>query len=278
MKLLNNFRSSILLASLSVLLFATTSCEDKIEREDSPAYNTSSSNVYFAASNKSSVILGVDAKSFEVTISREKSTAAQTVALSCESVFGDTIVVPASVSFAAGESQKKITITVSNMKLMKSYHLAIAIDREQTKPYVAQTVYPRYELNVLKEDFAPYASGTYSDLFFAPGDDYISWPLTLEYSPMTQVYRLKKCWNYEGYDVTFKWDKASKVTMIGTAVDDFIAIKTGYVHAKYGMVSAYYSTVTYNAATKTFTFPIDWRVSAGSFGAYDDYYKITSLL
>jgi len=68
------------------------------------------------------------------------------------------------------------------------------------------------------------------------------------------------------------------VTMGGTASGTYKVFKTGYVHPSYGMVSAYFGTCTYNTSTKKFTFPITWRVSAGSFGLYPDYYQIQTLL
>ncbi|MBP9018280.1 MAG: hypothetical protein KBG04_00470 [Bacteroidales bacterium] len=277
MKLHNKFKFGILLTSISLLLSATA-CEDEVKREPSPETNPNSSNVYFASSNSASVVLGVSATNFEVIVAREKTAAALTVKLKTESIYGDLFTVPESVSFAAGEAQKSISIACGDLDLMKSYHFAIEIDPNETKPYVAQNVYPRIELNVLKEDFQPYANGLWSSLFFAPGNDYISWPLTLEYSEMSQTYRLKETWGYPGYDITFKWDGGATVTMGGTASGAYKIFKTGYVDPTYGMVSAYFGTCTYNTATKKFTFPITWRVSAGSFGLYPDYYQIQNLL
>lgn len=277
MKQIYKFRFSILLALLSVVLIATTSCEEKFAQEPAPVANPNSANVYFASTNTSTVILGLTATNFNVVVKREKTTTAQTVKLSAEDSNDGIFTIPSDITFAVGESQKNLTITVADMELMKSYHIAIAIDGEETKPYTAQSVYPRIELNIQKEDFAPYAEGTYWDYFFAPGDDYISWPIVLEYSPMTTTYRLKDVW-VDGYNVTFKWDKAATVTMIGATSGAYKVIQTGYIHPTYGMVSAYYGACSYNTTTKEFTFPITWRVSAGSFGTFPDYYEITRVL
>ncbi len=276
MKQIYKYRFSILLALLSVVLVATTSCEDKFVQEPAPVTNPNSANVYFASTNASSVVLGLSATNFNVVVKREKTTSAQTVKLTTEDSNGGIFTVPSEISFAVGESQKNLTITVADMVLMKSYHLAIAIDGQETKPYNAQTVFPRIELNVLKEDFAPYANGTFTDSFELYS--YTTWPLTLEYSPMTKVYRLKACWGFTGYDLTFTWDKASAIGIIGTTSGAYKVVKTGYVDSTYGMISAYFGACTYNATTKTFTFPITWRVAAGSFGTYPDYYTITTVL
>lgn len=277
MKILNKFKLAAIPAFMMLLLVGVTSCEDVIEREPSPAYNTASTNVYFASTNASSVTIGLEDDTFDIVIKREIATAAQTVALKLESSLGDLFTIPESVSFNAGEAQKAITVTVGDVEPMKKYHFAIEIDGQQTKPYNSQNVYPRIELNVLREDYVPYAEGVYYDYFFAPGDDYINWPQVLEYSELTDTYRLSDVW-VEGYDVKFKWTGNSTVTMVGTASGNYIVIPTGYVHPTYGMVSAYYQNVTYNSTDKEFTFPITWRVSAGSFGTFADYYQITRLL
>lgn len=282
MKLVSRYFT--MLTFISALFF--TACDDDITRDPSPITNPSSTNVFFSGENNSNPILGINDTSFDVKVSREKTDKEQTVALTAENVHGGIFEIPSSVTFAAGEAQKNVTINVKDMELMKSYHLAISVDGEQTSLYSEQIiingedttiVYPRIELNILKEDFAPYAKGSYSNLFFAPGDDYESWEATLEYSPATETYRFKNCW-VEGYDVKFKWDGGTDVTMVGAISGTSTVVATGSVHPSYGMISAYYKGCTYNSVTKKFTFPITWRVSAGSFGAYNDYFTITQLL
>ncbi len=276
MKTLNKI--NILLACLTIIVF--TACKDEILREPSPVANPNSTNVFFRVSNVTSPILSIDQKSFKIIIGREKFEEDQTVSLSVETVHDSIFSVPQTVTFKAGQDSIAVDVVVDKMQLMKKYHVAIIVDPEQTNPYAAQKVYPKLELNVLKEDFSPYANGKYTSVFF--GD---TWDQNLEYSPSTKVYRLKDCW-MPGYNVTFKWDEAVKpgeVNMIGTltSAKDFIIVTTGYVDAKYGMVSAYYPTADkkyYNSATSTFTFKIKWIVSAGSFGVKNDTYLITKKL
>lgn len=281
MKLLNKFRFGILLTSMSVLLLATA-CEDEITRDPSPEYNTSSANVYFASSNKPSVAIGVNSTGFDITVKRENTTTAQTVKLKTESAYGDLFTVPESVTFAAGEAQKVVTITCGDIELWTSYHISIEIDGNETKPYVAQNVYPRIELNVVKEDYEPYANGTYvsSRFYLFTGNAlYNGYPLTLEYSEILKNYRLKNTWGYDGYSVTFEWDGASGITMIGNEDSDgYILIQTGFLHPTYGMVSAKYYNLAYDSVNKKFTFGTGWSVSAGEFAIRADYYTITALL
>lgn len=259
----------------AMLLFAA--CTEEIVRDPSPIANPNSTNVYFSVTNNVNPVLALEQDSFLVIIIRENDAAAQEVALTAENVYGDIFTIPSKVSFAAGQDSVAIKVTVKDMELMKKYKLAISVDQAQTNPYTAQPVYPRIDLNVLKEDFAPFAEGTYTSEFFED-----AWPLTLEYSPATKIYRFKDCW-MPGYDVTFKWDEAAKpgeVNIIGTSTSakDFVFLQTGYVDSRYGMISAYYPTANknyYDSTTKTFTFPITWRVTAGSFGVYADKYAIT---
>lgn len=259
-------------ASLALFLFGLSACEEEeILREESPLANPNSTNVFFDESNPTSLVLPIDATEFDVVISREKTDAAQTVAIENEHPYSEGLfTIPSSVSFEAGASSATITITLSNLELMKKYHLALAVEYDQTNPYVAQDSFPRLEINVLQEDYAPYADGVYTSTFFED-----AWEQVLEYSPSMETYRFKGLW-YPGYDVKFQWDGANEISMIGAEDADLVGIETGYVHATYGMVTAWYSTVTYDADSKTFVFPINWQVSAGSFGDFPASYKITS--
>lgn len=247
-----------------VAIFAA--CEDDVERELSPEQNPNSTNVYFSKDNVSAVVLPLESTSFDVVISREVSASEQTVLLSAENVRSDLFSIPESITFAAGESQKSISVEVNeDIVLMESYHLAIVIDQEQTKPYVQQDVYPRIELTVTKEDFAPYAEGVFTTEFFED-----SWETILQYSPATDQYRFKDCWE-TGYNYIFKVAEDGTITQVPETTE------TGYVHSTYGMVSATAQAGSnFNSATNTYTFVIKWTVSAGSFGIYNDTFEITN--
>lgn len=107
-------------------------------------------------------------------------------------------------------------------------------------------------------DYKPWGTGTYTSDFF--GD---SWKVNIEHSDIGDRYRIKDNW-YEGYG--FAWSYEGKnVTVYPTTFE------TGYVHSKYGMVSATDQGSTYDEKKKTFTFNFKWTVSAGSFGVYAEY-------
>lgn len=263
MKKLNKY----LLALFGVACLFFAACDDDVTRDPSPEANPNSTNVYFAKDNASTITLDLDANSFGIVIAREKSDAAQTVALKQIDRGEGLFVVPENVEFAAGENSKTIVVSVGKMEAFQSYSLAIEIDENQTKPYTEQDVYPRVELTIIKEDYVPFAKGDYSSEFMED-----QWEAVLEYSSMLDIYRFKNCW-FEGYNVTFKWDKSSVVTVIGG--DD--GIPTGYVDSRYGMVNAVYKDASYDAENKTFNFSISWNVSAGTFGTYADSFQVSEI-
>lgn len=47
------------------------------------------------------------------------------------------------------------------ISLLAGYALSIVIPEEYTHQYAETSIYPRIELNVIKEDYKPYATGTY---------------------------------------------------------------------------------------------------------------------
>jgi hypothetical protein len=257
-----------------VALNVFVACDDEdIVRDPSPETNPNSNHVYFPEQISEQLIVGLEDTSTPIVIAREVSDNALTVTLTISG--NEAFSIPQTVSFNAGDSDTTFTLSIGEIELMKNYLVILKIDENQTNPYDSlynTAKFSTLSLNVLKEDFEPYAEGTYDSEFFEE-----SWPATLEYSPATGLYRFSDCW-MPNYDVLFKWE-GTEVAVQGTVNSSgtFIYLPTGYVDPTYGMTSAYYSQEDinyYDEATKTFTFPITWVVSAGSFGAYNDTYTI----
>jgi hypothetical protein len=271
MKIINKI-GAIFLAIIALNVFVACDDED-IVRNPSPEANPNSNRVYFPEQTSEQLVLGIADTSAPITIAREVSDKALTVTLTI--VGNEAFSIPQTVSFDAGDSDTTFTLSVGEIELMKNYLVILKIDESQTNPYDSLynvTKFSTLSLNILKEDFVPYADGTYASEFFEE-----SWPATLEYSPATELYRFSDCW-MPGYDVLFKW-KGTEVSIQGTlnSSGTHIYLPTGYEHPSYGMISAYYSQENinyYDEATKTFTFPITWIVSAGQFGAYNDTFTI----
>lgn len=108
-------------------------------------------------------------------------------------------------------------------------------------------------------DFKTYGTGTYTSDFFGG-----SWPVKILHSDIGDRYRIVDAWGYEGYNADFTIE-GSTVNLVGAPFE------TGYVHKKYGMVSASANgNSTYDSAKKTITFNYSFKVSVGSFGDYSD--------
>jgi len=264
----------IVLAGATALTFA--SCGDDNDYTPGAATNTEEINVYFDPANNSSLALGPDDSEFTITISRNKADKAISVPLSVSEVNAHLFTVPQQVDFSSGESTKEITIKVSNeVKMFITYQLSIAVDPSFTIPYAESDVFPRVELNIVKEDYKPYATGTYYSEFWGDDDgNLLETKVTMEYSEIQDNYRLSNCWGEGTGRVIFTWDGANSVEL----VENSIAV--GLNADDYGAVTAVATEepCTYDVSTKTFTFPFEWTVSAGSFGEYADTFVIESTL
>jgi uncharacterized protein (TIGR02145 family) len=124
------------------------------------------------------------------------------------------------------------------------------------------------------EDWKDYAIGTFNSVFFSE-----SWSRTLQYSALNQQYRFKDLYTV-GYNLLFEWDGGSAVNVLGTSFKGYSpAVETGYIDSSYGMVWGIFNgDNTYDSSSSTFSFPITWRVTAGSYGKYTDTFTINSWM
>ncbi len=268
------------LASLSLLFVA---CNDEVTYEPAPTPNPTSNKVYFPQ-QATKVTLGVTEDTVEVLIARKVATEALTVKLNVSETYEGVFKAPSSVTFAAGDTLESIFVKVGEVEFIKNYTFSLTIaDQSQIEnPYIQGASLPTITCNVIREDFKPYANGTFSSEFFGNAEPATK-DAVLEYSGATNQYRISDCW-VEGYDVLFTWDGGASVTVKGgvfkpgsTAYTP--AVQTGWVEGDYGMVWAIFNgNNTYDEATKTFTFPITWRVTEGSFGVYTEQYTIVSIV
>ena len=243
---------------------AFTSCQQEELPYEVGAPAAQDSAVVYFADNFSSVVLQLSDSAFQIAIGRTATEAAtyQLNATFEEDVNGN-IQVPSTVTFDEGDLDTTITVTVTDIELMKNYTVKLAIDEAWVNPYaVGENIVLQF--NVKREDFVPYAVGTYVDYFlYGPDSPY---EMVLEYSPSSDMYRISDCWGMGGGNLTFTWDGAEAINVTSKT------IATGYVHSKYGMVSANYLNDQCYAAVEgnivQMVFMINWTVSAGSFGDY----------
>lgn len=253
------------LALSAFVALSFTACTEEVDYTPATPSNVND-QVYFLASNSAAPVMQKADTQFTVLVGRDNSSAAQSVPLKVTNPNADIFTVPETIEFAAGEAEKELVITTSEkMELAKSYYLKLEIPEEFVNPYNAQDNHPILVMNVLKEDYEPYAVGTYTAGFFSNQ----SWEQVMEYSPALDMYRFPDLWA-NGYDVEFKWD-GTKITCAKTTV------QSGYVHPTYGMCSATAEATAYRAESNAFLFQYKWTVSAGSFGSYVDQFILEEL-
>lgn len=239
-----------------------TSCQEELTYEVGAPAAKDSAVVYFA-NDYNDVVLSISDSTILLDVARHTTEAATyKLDVTLEEGIGNAIVVPTSVTFDEGDLDTTIVVTVGDIELMKYYTVKIAIDEAWVNPYaVGENTVVAFD--IMREDYAPYAVGTYVD-YFLYGPEY-PYEKVLEYSPSLETYRMKDCWDLGTTEVfTFKWDGGENIAL-GTSV-----LKTGYNHPSHGMISANYLTAQVMTQDNLvqFVFNIKWTVSAGSFGEY----------
>jgi hypothetical protein len=285
MKTINKI--SVIVFTVVALMFV--SCTDDAVRDPSPEANPNSNRVYFPEQDSSklsrTLLLGIEETSFEVRVARAKYAEPLTVKLKLTEG-AEYFSIPESVSFDAGDSITSFEVTVGEIELLKSYSVSIIIDDAvNADPYYK---YSETAYSVKKEDFAPYAEGIYDDPWF--WED--SWEQTLEYSPATDLYRFKGLFDEGGDDVLFEWDRENTINIKGKATNVAAYLQvfnTGYYSSANGSyIYAFYLNdqertgggeyLSYDDATKTFTFPIFWGIASGAGWGWDvSTYEITTV-
>jgi len=256
-----------LLAAMALTGMGLASCSS--DDDFTPGKPAGSNNVYFT--NQAAQALDLSASSFTITLGRADAGSALSVPLKQLQV-DPVFTVPATAEFAAGATETEVTIQISgDAEPFTDYQLRLAIPEEYTSPYIQKDDVPELNIFVHKEDYVLYATGTFNENVLFGN----SWEQTIEYSATLDVFRMPGVfasgtnwyflWNEKsGDDCEFSWCNAS-----GKAVSKF---DTGYVHSSYGMIAANdisddKTFVGYDADDNTFYFPLEFTVSAGSFGS-----------
>lgn len=172
----------IYLLALLIGLVAFTGCseDDLVKPTPSPEAPAGTQGVYFPASNKSAFeLMPVDPTEFVLTIARTVSTGAVDVPITVEVNDDNVFVVPSSVSFAAGETEKSFKVTFPSAVEGKTYNLKLNVEGDQfVNPYVAGLPYvktnaTRVKWEAVKEPMI-YVDGTFEAFF---GSDLLNVPM-----------------------------------------------------------------------------------------------------
>ena len=140
------------IATMLLVLFIAVSCENEAEKY-TPGEKAAEGcqGVYFATSNYTTVFeLEPEIKSFEVTLTRIEKANAGTVNLVALTNEENVFVVPATASFAAGESTTKVNVTYPTAKEGVQYNLVLAVEGDNVSPYTDGLRETQIKLSILK--------------------------------------------------------------------------------------------------------------------------------
>ena len=261
---------------LSVLTLS--SCSDDDDYVKGNQTNENGYNVYFSDDNSASTAIGFGDTELEIKLERDitDNSAALTVPVKLNVIDNGVFTAPESVTFAEGETEAIIKITIDeNMEMFKNYMLSLSIPEEYTHQYDVESGSPKFLMTIIKEDYKPAATGVYNNWYYEQ-----EWEQVLEYSEVLDLYRLTDV-IYEGTSFYFYWkvaeDGSQKCYFTdskGTKVDSFFS---GIVHSTYGNVNCnvLYENAMGMLQQNVFYFPFQWVVSAGSFGAGYDTFTVT---
>lgn len=262
----------IMLAGISLMPMFMNSCDD--DNEYTPGNPPGKYDVSFEEES-SNLAIGLSDETFEIKVVRTSGEGELTVPIEVLQK-PDFFTVPSSVTFAAGETETTLDVAIGEgMENFVNYTFRLKIPEEYTNPYKAEAGSPLLNITVLKEDYKTYAIGVFTEnVLFGQ-----SWEQVLEYSEILDMYRFPDL-IASGTHFYFKWNGLSdddcELYFCDDEGNEVSVYETGYQHSTYGMISAnfLYDTWTgFDASENTFYFPIEFTVSAGTFG--DDYDTFT---
>lgn len=259
-----------------VALFAASCSDDNTFEPGAPAVK-GGEKVYFSDENENSIVVALTDTEIPVVLVREDGAKEAVVPVKFTTGAEGVFTAPASVKFEAGKTEATYVVTMTDkMEAFKSYSFQLTVDEAYTNPYAydEESLFPRFDMTVLKEDYAPYAYGVYYSDFW--GEE---WEEVLEYSPMLDTYRIPGWWTgAQGF--TFTWNKETNKLKMGAT-----KFPTGMPYGDYGEVSGDTSDAKSNFVfipkggdngEDIFWFDFKWTVSAGSFGIYPEIFTVTS--
>lgn len=185
---MKNFKRIFFIIGLGAFLWSSCT-EDIPVREESPAADPESMQVYFPNSQKYKYELPPTVFEVDIDLKREKSAKAATVKIIVTSDLTGVFTVPETVSFAAGDSTAKLTITFDTLEQFKPYQISFKIEDQYINPYVVNPDGTTdFNLYVEHNDFLPVGNGKgqFFDSFTLASVADVS----ITYSEKKDVYRI----------------------------------------------------------------------------------------
>lgn len=177
---------ALLLSGLVVVCF--TACSED-EWTAGPAIDQNCISATFDGDNIGSEVLDdTDPTSITLSVTREKTDAAATVAVkvlaNTEGVFS----IPENVEFASGEATANLTVSFDKAELKKEYTFEIALDESAVNPYKGNG-YARYTIQRLKWITLP-GTFTFKDWTFSEYNTVESYDVTVQRVEGENQYRI----------------------------------------------------------------------------------------
>lgn len=125
---------ALLIGGIAMLNMAA--CSDDDGRTPSPEVDPNCIGASFVGNNIGYEELeDTDPKELKLTISRDKTDAAATVAIEVQANTKNIFNIPQSVSFAAGQATAELVITFENAQLKEEYSFQISLEAAAVNPY-----------------------------------------------------------------------------------------------------------------------------------------------
>ncbi len=119
-----------------IALLSMAACSDDDGRTPSPAVDPNCIGASFVGDNIGYEELeDTDPKELTLTISRDKTEAAATVAIEVQANTENIFNIPQSVSFAAGQATADLVITFEKAQLKEEYSFQISLEAAAVNPY-----------------------------------------------------------------------------------------------------------------------------------------------
>ena len=269
------FKNSLI--ALAVLALGISSCTEECDYTPAKPSSVETNDFYFNANQPASELLGIAETVYTVTLERANADEEQTIninAIADEEIFN----IPATATFAAGESTTDIVIGLSEkMEPFKNYKFELSLPMELINPYKTDNNSVCI-VTLMKEDYKPYAKSIYTWNFLG-----LQYYQEIEYSEFLGKYRMIAPFSTpasayvaagysaeQGDNVVFAINEET-----GAITLDNTSFISGLIHPSYGSVTANFEAGAVQEGVLLFQYK--WTVSAGSFGSYVDQVNIVEV-
>ena len=249
-------------AVAALLCTTLVACEEKFDDYTPAERQDNHYGVFFPAQEVTSFELD-PADPTVLTFPVERTNTADAISVPVKVTLGGDVFSAEPIVFAAGQKESVLKINFPNAEVGVPYSVGVAIDDPD---YIYTSIWGKgatgmsFDVSRIKWNFL--GTGNYTYTAFLVGVD----PgLSLEQRDGTNMYRIKN-W---GGGVTLFFQMVNGEPTIAKQL-------IGYDHPSYGPVSAESTAGEYDPETKTYSFTMQYTVSAGSFAPNVETFQLTN--